>query len=79
MATITKLHKKIEVVKWTIECEIVWENIKNQYIQVSIMIIPNWKLKFHVHSDTSQLAIGVILAQNPINKFDQLIIIHLDY
>jgi hypothetical protein len=36
-------------------------------------------LEFHVHIDTSQIAIGVILAQNPINKFDQLIIIHLDY
>ncbi len=36
-------------------------------------------MEFHVHIDTSQIAIGVILAQNPINKFDQLIIIHLDY
>ncbi len=37
------------------------------------MINPNWELKFHVHTDTSQLIVGAILAQNLINKFDQLV------
>jgi hypothetical protein len=37
------------------------------------LINPNWELKFHVHTDTSQLIVGAILAQNLINKFDQLV------
>ncbi len=37
------------------------------------MINPNWELKFHVHTDTSQLIVGAVLAQNLINKFDQLV------
>jgi hypothetical protein len=36
------------------------------------LINPNWELEFHVHTNTSQLAIGAILTQNPIGKFDQL-------
>jgi hypothetical protein len=37
------------------------------------LINPNWELKFHVHTDTSQLIVGAVLAQNLINKFDQLV------
>jgi hypothetical protein len=30
-------------------------------------------LEFHVHIKASQLAIGAIMAQNPIGKIDQLV------
>jgi hypothetical protein len=30
------------------------------------LISQNWELEFHVHTNASQLTIGVILAQNPI-------------
>jgi hypothetical protein len=53
MAPITKLFGKIEVFKWTIECQTVWEDFKNQYIQVPIFINFNWELEFHVHIDAS--------------------------
>jgi hypothetical protein len=36
--------------EWTIECQIAWEDIKNQYIQAPMLISPNWELKFHVHT-----------------------------
>jgi hypothetical protein len=74
MAPITKLFKKIEVFEWTVECQIAWEDIKNRYIQVLILINPNWKLEVHVHTDAFQPAIGAILAQNPIGKIDQHVI-----
>jgi hypothetical protein len=51
MSPITKLLKKSEVFKWTKECQNVWEEIKNQYIQALILIRPNWELEFHVHMD----------------------------
>jgi hypothetical protein len=35
------------------------------------LISPNWELEFHVHTYASRLAIGAILAQNPIGKFDE--------
>jgi hypothetical protein len=58
----TKLFKKIEVFKWTTECQTAWEDIMNQYIQAPIFINPNWELEFHVHINAFQLAIGAILA-----------------
>jgi hypothetical protein len=57
MAPITKLLRKIEVFEWTTECQTIWEDIENQYIQVTILISPIWELEFHVHSNASQLAI----------------------
>jgi hypothetical protein len=48
--------------EWTNECQIAWEDIKNQYIQAPILMNINWELEFHVHIDVSQLAIGAILA-----------------
>jgi hypothetical protein len=50
MALITKLLKKAKMFEWTIECQIAWEDIKNQYIQAPMLISPNWELKFHVHT-----------------------------
>jgi hypothetical protein len=53
MAPITKLLRKIEVFKWIVECQTTWEDIKNWYIPVPILISLNWELEFHVHIDAS--------------------------
>ncbi len=53
MAPITKLLRKVEAFEWTIECQIAWEDIKNQYIQAPILINSSYKLKFHVHTNAS--------------------------
>jgi hypothetical protein len=50
MAPITKLLKKTKIFKWTFECQIVQEAIKNPYIQVPILISRNWELEFHVRT-----------------------------
>jgi hypothetical protein len=43
----------------------VWEIIKNKYMDVPILIIPTWDLEFHVCTYVSNLAIGAMIAQNP--------------
>jgi hypothetical protein len=40
----------------------------------AILIPLNWQLQFHVHINASLLAMGAMLAQNPISKYDQPII-----
>ncbi len=35
-------------------------------------------MEFHVHMDASMLAIGAMLAQNPIGKYDQPIILYIN-
>jgi hypothetical protein len=41
MVPITKLRIKVEVFEWATECQTVWEDIKNMYIQALILISPN--------------------------------------
>jgi hypothetical protein len=43
-------------------------------METSIVIPPNWQLEFHVHTNASLLAIGEMLAHNPIGKYDQPIV-----
>ncbi len=61
MALIAKLLRKTKVFEWIDECQTVWEDIKNCYIQPPILINPTWELEFHVHTDAFQLAVGAIL------------------
>jgi len=39
-----------------------------------ILISSHWDLEFHVHTNASNMAIGAMLAQNPTEKCDQLIV-----
>jgi hypothetical protein len=39
-------------------------------MEAPIPIPPNWKFKFHMHTYASLLAVGAMLAQNPIGKYD---------
>jgi hypothetical protein len=39
-------------------------------METSILIPPNWKLEFHVHTYASLLAVGAMLAHNPTDKYD---------
>jgi len=70
MAPITKLFRKTKMFEWTIKCQTICEDIKNCYIQVPILINPNWELEFDVHTNASHLTIRAILTQNPTGKID---------
>jgi len=39
-------------------------------METPIMIPPNWQLEFRMHTNASLLAIGAMLAHNPIGKYD---------
>jgi hypothetical protein len=43
-------------------------------MEAPILIPPNWQLECHVHTNASLLAIGVMLVDNPIGKYDQFIV-----
>jgi hypothetical protein len=43
-------------------------------METPILIPPNWRLEFHVHTYASLVTVGVMLAQNPIGKYDQPIV-----
>ncbi len=74
MAPLTKLMKKIEPFIWTTKCQEAQDQIKQKYIEAPILIPSNWQLEFHVHTNTSLLAIGVIFTQNLTRKYNQPII-----
>ncbi len=61
MAPITKLTKKKNIFLWTKECQKAWELIKHKYVETSILISPNWKVEFHVHTNVSLLVVGPML------------------
>jgi hypothetical protein len=43
--------KVLEVFEWIVECQTIWEDIKNWYIQASIVITFNWELEYHVYTN----------------------------
>jgi hypothetical protein len=57
-----KVTRKIEIVLWIKECKKTWELIKQKYIETPILIPPKWDVEFHVHTNASLLAMGVLLA-----------------
>ncbi len=71
MAFITKLLHKTKVFTWTAKCQEMWEAIQQRYLDAPISIVPKWDKEFHVHTNTSNLAIRAMLAQNPNGKCDQ--------
>jgi hypothetical protein len=45
-----------------------WEAIKYKYLYALILIAPKWDMEFHIHTNTSNLVVKVMLVQNPIGK-----------
>jgi hypothetical protein len=48
-------------------------------MEAPILISPNWQLEFHVHTNAFLLAIGALLAYNPIGTMTNLQYMPLDY
>jgi hypothetical protein len=62
MAPITKLMRKSEEFIWTQKCQDTLETINWKYVEVLILIDPNWEKDFHVHTKTSTFAVKAMLA-----------------
>ena len=68
MEPITRLTRKREAFDWTTECENAYQYIKTWYQNAPILIGVDWKLEFHVHTNTSDIAVGAMLAQTLLEK-----------
>jgi hypothetical protein len=66
-----KLLKKNEEFKWDDACNKSWEWMKASMTCLPILIVPNWNVKFHVHTDASNFALSVMLGQNLDNTIDK--------
>jgi hypothetical protein len=66
-----KLLKKDEKFKWAETCNKSWERMKASMTCLPMLMVPNWKIKFHVHIDASNFALGIMLGQNPNNTIDR--------
>lgn len=47
------------------------ELVKEKYTNTPIIISPKWVLGFHVHMDTFNIVVGVMLKPNVAGKVDQ--------
>jgi hypothetical protein len=60
-----KLLKKDEEFLWTKACAKSWEWMKTSMTCLCVLIVPDWKLEFHMHIDASKFALRAMLSQNP--------------
>jgi hypothetical protein len=68
-----KLLKKDKEFKWTDACAKSCEWMKPSMTCLPILTIFNWNFKFHVHTNISNFAIGIMLGQNLDNTIDKSI------
>ncbi len=54
-APMCKLLKKDEEFKWTKTFNKSWEWMKTYMTCLLVLMVPNWKIKFHVHTNASTL------------------------
>jgi hypothetical protein len=75
MAPINKLLRKIKAFEWTKKCQSAWEVVKQCYMDAldyDFVPLGLGVLNFF-HTNASNMAIGIMLAQNPTEKCDQMI------
>ena len=61
------LSKEVEFV-WTDKCQSTFADLKQKVSQASILRDPDWSVPFHISSDASNIAIGVVLGQKEDSK-----------
>ena len=62
-APMEKLLKKDVAFEWNQECQGSFDTLKSKMASMPIFIFPDWNKEFHVHVDTSSIALGVVLVQ----------------
>ena len=69
-----KLLREYQDFNWTEECNTSFDTLKIKLVEAPILQFLNWLIKFHVHIDSSGLAIGSILTQPSEDGIDYPII-----
>jgi hypothetical protein len=64
---------KDEQFKWTDACAKSWEWMKASMTCLQVVIVRNWNFKFHVHTNVSNFALGIMLGQILDNTIDKSI------
>jgi len=59
-----KLLKKDVTFYWNNDCKKSLDILKENMVTVPILVFLDWKKEFHVHVDTSCIALGVVLTQD---------------
>jgi len=68
-----KLLKKDEKFKWTKACNKSWEWMKTSMTCLEVLMVPNWKIEFHVHTNAPDFALRVMLGQKLDNTINRLV------
>lgn len=63
-ASMEKLLKKDVTFWWNNDCKKILDVLKEKMASPSILVFPKWDEEFHVHVDTSCIALGVVLTQD---------------
>eukprot|EP00253_Pinus_taeda_P015124 PITA_15124 len=51
---------------WNFDCQLAFETLKTKIFEAPILRGPNWKLPFHISTDASDTALGVVLGQKDL-------------
>jgi hypothetical protein len=57
---LTKKDKKFE---WNTKCQEVFDTMKKRFTEEPVLLMPDQSKPFQIESDTSKMAIGVVLTQ----------------
>jgi hypothetical protein len=68
-----KLLKKDCQFQWSEECQQSFDSLKQKMVIVPIPVFPDWSKEFHVHVDTSSIALRAMLAQLGAGYIDHLL------
>jgi hypothetical protein len=68
-----KLLRKDTKYQWNDECQHSLDTLKENMVTTPILVLPDWEKTFHVHVDSSVIALGAILAQLGVGDLDHLI------
>ncbi len=71
MIPMCKLLKKDEEFKWNKAYNKSWQWMKASMTCLSVLMVPDQKIEFHVHTNASNFVLGVMLDQNPNNTIDR--------
>ena len=64
---LTDLTKKDRKFKWTEECQQAFDNLKKQFTEKLVLLMPNHNRPFQIESDASKVATGAVLTQLDLN------------